>query len=309
MSLMMASSAAALAMALQTAPEVHYQLSITEGTDTRPVVTVELRFDGETDGSTDLYLPDNWGGETELWNGIQSLVAEGADISQGDQPRVRVLTHAPGAALTVRYQLVQDWQGVPNAEQSNYRPILQPGFLHLIGNTWIAEPDLGPDKTVTMSLQAPEGWALASDMQHGVSTMDDIMSSVLVAGDYQVLTTELDGAAIRTGIRGEGWPMSEQAFAAMQSTAYLINVARGGCVDQDALIKALDAQQIAGAGIDVTEPEPLPSDSRLWTFENVILTPHSGGETRSYEDNVVDILIDNLERLWRGEQELRHAIV
>lgn len=103
--------------------------------------------------------------------------------------------------------------------------------------------------------------------------------------------------------------MSEQAFAAMQSTAYLINVARGGCVDQDALINALDAQQIAGAGIDVTEPEPLPSDSRLWTFENVILTPHSGGETRSYEDNVVDILIDNLERLWRGEQELRHAIV
>ena len=89
--------------------------------------------------------------------------------------------------------------------------------------------------------------------------------------------------------------MSEQAFAAMQSTAYLINVARGGCVDQDALINALDAQQIAGAGIDVTEPEPLPSDSRLWTFENVILTPHSGGETRSYEDNVVDILIDNLE--------------
>lgn len=213
MSLMMASSAAALVMALQTAPQVHYQLSIEEGADTRPVVTVELRFDGETDGSTDLYLPDNWGGESELWNGIESLVVEGADVSQGDDARVRVLTHAPGAALTVRYQLVQDWQGVPNAEQSNYRPILQPGFLHLIGNTWIAEPDLGSDKTVTMDLQAPEGWTLASDMQHGVSTMDDIMSSVLVAGDYQVFTTELDGAAIRTGIRGEGWPMSEQAFA------------------------------------------------------------------------------------------------
>ena len=103
--------------------------------------------------------------------------------------------------------------------------------------------------------------------------------------------------------------MSEPAFAAMNPSSYLINVARGGCVDQGALINALDAGQIAGAGIDVTEPEPLPSDSRLWSFENVILTPHSAGETRAYEDNVVDALIENLERLWRGDDKLLHAIV
>ncbi len=103
--------------------------------------------------------------------------------------------------------------------------------------------------------------------------------------------------------------MNAAGFAAMKPSAYLVNVARGGCVEQDALIAALEAGTIAGAGIDVTEPEPLPSDSKLWSFDNVILTPHTGGETRAYEDNVIDALIENLERLWRGEQKLLHVIV
>lgn len=103
--------------------------------------------------------------------------------------------------------------------------------------------------------------------------------------------------------------MDASAFAAMQRTAYLINVARGGCVEQDALIAALEGGQIAGAGIDVTEPEPLPSDSALWSLDNVIITPHTGGETRCYEDNVVEVLIENLERLWRRQEALRHAII
>lgn len=103
--------------------------------------------------------------------------------------------------------------------------------------------------------------------------------------------------------------MSAEAFAAMRPSAYLVNVARGGCVDQGALISALESGQIAGAGIDVTEPEPLPESSPLWALDNVILTPHSGGETRAYEDNVMDVLVENLERLWRGENDLRHAIV
>ena len=85
-------------------------------------------------------------------------------------------------------------------------------------------------------------------------------------------------------------------------------MSRGGCVDQSALIDALQSRQIAGAGIDVTDPEPLPAESPLWSLENVIITPHSAGETRTYEDTVVDNLIDNLERLWRGETTLRFGL-
>ena len=94
--------------------------------------------------------------------------------------------------------------------------------------------------------------------------------------------------------------MDAKAFAAMKETGYLVNVARGGCVDHDALVSAAQNGQIAGAGIDVTEPEPLHADSPLWGLENIILTPHSGGETRMYEDNVLDILMDNLERMAAG---------
>ena len=66
---------------------------------------------------------------------------------------------------------------------------------------------------------------------------------------------------------------------------------------------------IAGAGIDVTDPEPLPEGHPLWSMDNVILTPHTGGETQRYEDNVIDALVDNLGRLERGETELRNQIV
>ncbi len=98
-------------------------------------------------------------------------------------------------------------------------------------------------------------------------------------------------------------------LAAMAPTAYLINVARGGCVDETALIEGLRAGTIAGAGIDTTMEEPLAETSPLWAFDNVILTPHTAGETRQYEENVIDILLENLDRLWRGEAALYNQIV
>ena len=99
------------------------------------------------------------------------------------------------------------------------------------------------------------------------------------------------------------------AFEAMSPHGYLINVARGGCVDEPALVTALKNGAIAGAGIDTTAEEPLAKDSPLWEFENVIVTPHTAGETRAYEDNVIDLLLQNLERLWRGETTLYNQLV
>ena len=99
------------------------------------------------------------------------------------------------------------------------------------------------------------------------------------------------------------------ALASMKPLSYLINVARGGCVDEPALIEALRNNSIAGAGIDVTAEEPLAADSQLWSFDNVILTPHTGGETRKYEDNTIDILLDNLDRLSRGAEPLHNQVI
>jgi hypothetical protein len=87
----------------------------------------------------------------------------------------------------------------------------------------------------------------------------------------------------------------------MKRSAFLINIARGRCVNESALIEALRARRIAGAGIDVTAEETLAASSQLWDVETAFITPHTAGETRHYEHNVLDILVGNLDRLWRGE--------
>jgi D-2-hydroxyacid dehydrogenase (NADP+) len=74
------------------------------------------------------------------------------------------------------------------------------------------------------------------------------------------------------------------------------------------LVETLAAHRIAGAALDVTVEEPLPADSPLWGMEHVLVTPHTAGETRRYEDNVIDLLLENLDRLGRGETELRNEI-
>ncbi len=103
--------------------------------------------------------------------------------------------------------------------------------------------------------------------------------------------------------------MDQDAFAQMKKSAFFINIARGRCVDEGALVAALREGRIAGAGIDVTVEEPLPASSPLWTIENALITPHTAGETRRYEDNVLDILLDNLDRLRKGEAALRNQVV
>jgi phosphoglycerate dehydrogenase-like enzyme len=100
-----------------------------------------------------------------------------------------------------------------------------------------------------------------------------------------------------------------RALAAMKPSAHLVNVARGRVVDEPALIEALRQRRIAAAGLDVTQVEPLPATSPLWDMPNVLVTPHTAGETQRYEDGVIDLLVENLNRLWRGETMLRNQIV
>jgi D-2-hydroxyacid dehydrogenase (NADP+) len=99
-----------------------------------------------------------------------------------------------------------------------------------------------------------------------------------------------------------------KALAAMKPSAYLVNVARGKVVNEPALVDALDQQRIAGAALDCVREEPLPATSALWGVPNVLITPHTAGETRRYEDNVIELLLENLERLWRGDAVLKNQV-
>ena len=100
-----------------------------------------------------------------------------------------------------------------------------------------------------------------------------------------------------------------KALALLKPSATLINVARGRVVDEEALITALQHKRLAAAGLDVTREEPLPAASPLWSMPNVLITPHTAGETQRYEDAVIDILLENLERMWRGESSLRNQVI
>jgi len=129
----------------------------------------------------------------------------------------------------------------------------------------------------------------------------DRLPELLPRADFVALTCPLTPET--TNIIDAG------ALARMKRGSVLVNAARGKCVDEDALVAALARGDISGAAIDVTAEEPLASSSPLWSLPNVFVTPHTAGETRSYEKNVVDILIENLDRLWRGETALQNQIV
>jgi len=97
------------------------------------------------------------------------------------------------------------------------------------------------------------------------------------------------------------------AFQAMKNTAIFVNIGRGGTVDQEALIEALQKGEIAAAGLDVFETEPLPQGSPLWDMENVLITGHYAGLSISLFQRSIDVFIDNLSRFLSGEP-LRNAV-
>ena len=119
--------------------------------------------------------------------------------------------------------------------------------------------------------------------------LSDLMSRVDVVMIACPLTEETRGL------------INAENLSVMQPTAYFINVARGPIVKEADLIEILQAGKIAGAGLDVTEVEPLDKDSPLWDMENVIITPHSAGGSQHRMRRITEFFLDNLERYLKGE--------
>jgi phosphoglycerate dehydrogenase-like enzyme len=101
--------------------------------------------------------------------------------------------------------------------------------------------------------------------------------------------------------------IGERELAAMRPHAYLVNVGRGEVVDQDALVEALRAGRIGGAGLDVFEREPLEPESPLWAMENTILTPHMSGAFKGYVEACCELFADNLRRFVAGQPLLNQV--
>jgi phosphoglycerate dehydrogenase-like enzyme len=101
--------------------------------------------------------------------------------------------------------------------------------------------------------------------------------------------------------------IGEKELAAMRSSAFLINVARGEVVDEPALARVLAAGGLAGAALDVFSEEPLPADHAFWTLPNLVLTPHVSGYTPGYFDKMLALFEENLGR-YLGGQPLKNLV-
>ncbi len=189
----------------------------------------------------------------------------------------------------------------------------------MIGDLALREDELGGKTLLIVGLGKIGGrlarLAKAFDMRvlatkRNPATAAEAADSVHPPEELPALLPQADFVALTCPLTPQTDKLIDAAaFANMKESAYLINVARGGCVDEPALLAALESGAIAGAGIDHFWDEPLPQDSPFWPLENLLITPHSGGETCMYEENVIDILLENLDRLWRGETELFNQAV
>jgi len=95
--------------------------------------------------------------------------------------------------------------------------------------------------------------------------------------------------------------MGARQFELMKKNSYFIAVSRGGIYDINGLVKALDEKRLAGAGVDVTDPEPLPKRHPLWNFENVVITPHIAGRSDQDANRMVGTIKENIRRFVEGK--------
>lgn len=152
------------------------------------------------------------------------------------------------------------------------------------------------EMTVIGIRRDPAAGSEGADEVHGL----DALPAVLPRADAVLLVCPLTPETTNL--------MDATRLGAMKPGAILVNCARGKVVDEAALLAALDSGRLSAAALDVTVEEPLPAASPLWTHPRVFLTPHTAGETRKYEDNVLDMLEENLRRLASGAPLLNQVV-
>lgn len=133
--------------------------------------------------------------------------------------------------------------------------------------------------------------AACFDAVRGYDELHEVASAV----DYLVFTLPYNAESHHL--------VNKALLAAMRPTAYLLNISRGGIVDEDALVDALRRKVIAGAALDVFQSEPLPEDSPIWGLENVFCTAHLGGRYDRYAEQALTVVEPNLRHYLAGEPE------
>ncbi|HTT76771.1 MAG TPA: D-2-hydroxyacid dehydrogenase [Candidatus Binataceae bacterium] len=244
---------------------------------------------------------DQYGREALARRGVRLASAHGANArAVAEHAMALVLALARRLAEARDNQARKFWRGMigdPSAREGE----LGGKTMLIVGLGRIGSNIAGLAKAFGMTVLA-----IKRDPASGAGAADQIvapdrLASLVGQADFVVLSCPLTAETTRL--------IDASVLARFRPSAFLVNVARGRCVDEPALIEALEEKRLAGAALDCAEAEPLPPTSPLWTMPNVLITPHTAGETQAYEDNVLDLLLENLDRLWRGETVLRNQIV
>jgi phosphoglycerate dehydrogenase-like enzyme len=196
-----------------------------------------------------------------------------------------MLALARGLPRALRAQNERQWQRFP-------AQLLHDKTVGIFGVGQIAEALAPKCKALGMRVV---GVTSAPRQVPGFDLINHREKLAEVVGDFDflVLLTPLSAATRNSVDAG--------IFAAMKPTSYLINLARGGVVDEPALIAALASNRIAGAALDVFNQEPLPADHPFWSMPNVIITAHQGGFCDVYIDYALPTVETNMERFLRGD--------
>lgn len=213
--------------------------------------------------------------------------------------RPNISEYVVGAMIALTRQFPRAWRQKQNHVWQNY-PVgelkdstVAVVGLGSIGKAVVSRLEAFDVETVGVRYTPEKGGP--TDEVYG---FDEIHEAVTDA-DYVVLACPLSDST-------EGL-MDEEVFMTLPSEAQLINVARGPVVDTDALLDALRSNKIAGAALDVTDPEPLPPDHPLWDLENAMITPHNAGNSPVYFERFADILEENVHVL-ETDESLRNRV-
>lgn len=197
-----------------------------------------------------------------------------------------VLAHAKGLHTTYRLQDQREWRHrVTRSIAGDEAMIVGTGS---IGRA-IARALRSAGMQVRGAARVPrEGDAVFSEVVASASLADHVGNT-----DFLVVATPLTSAT--KGIVGE------RVLSALKRSAYLVNVARGPCVDTTALQKTLEANKIAGAALDVFETEPLPDHHPFWCDDRVLVSPHMAGDVDGIRAVLAQQFLDNAQRWLAGE--------
>lgn len=189
----------------------------------------------------------------------------------------------------IRNQKDRKWERLESAAPNQQIEELSGKTVGIVGLGRIGTEIAKKSKCLHMKVIATKRH-LSSDASPRVDKLFDPadLNDLLARSDFVVLSLPLTKDT--QGIIGEA------QLKNMKQTAYLINVSRGQIVQEKMLIKALKHGWIAGAGLDTFEDEPLPQKSELWSFTNVIITPHIAGQTPYYMERLTRIFCENIDR-------------